>query len=112
MRATFNYTNRIDLDRQDFQVSIVESDTGRRMKLQWTNLPTVELAKTKLVVEIYAAGEEYRYPIETDFLSSSAVEFDIDNVRATVPKLRVKFIDTTHPALDQYSLVFEVHAMN
>lgn len=99
MKATFNYTDRIDLDKQDFEASIVESENGRSINLKWTNLPISELAKTTLVVEVYASGEEHRFPIEMDFLKDSAVEIAIDNVRATIPRLRVKFIDTTHPAL-------------
>ncbi len=101
MKATFNYTNRIDLDRKDFEAVILETELGRSIQLSWQNLPVADLAGTDLVIEIHAGGEEHRFPIDLEPASSEnhTITFPINEIRTTVPRLRVKFIDTTHVAL-------------
>lgn len=100
MRATFNYTNRIDLDRKDFEAVIIETVHGRSIQLSWQNLPIAELAGTNLVIEVHSGGEEHRFPIDLKPESSEnqTITFPINEIRTTVPRLRVKFIDTTHVA--------------
>ncbi len=100
MKATFNYTNRIDLDRKYFEAAIIETELGRSIQLSWVNLPTTELAGTHLVVEVYSGGEEHRVPIELkpEAARNQTISFPINDIRSTLPKLRVKFIDSTHVA--------------
>lgn len=100
MKATFNYTNRIDLDRKDFEAAILETEQGRSLQLTWENLPIAELAGTTLVVEVYSGGEEHRFPIDlvSEFAQSNTITFPINEIRSSVLRLRIKFIDTTHIA--------------
>ena len=100
MKATFNYTNRIDLDRKDFEAVILKTELGRSIQLSWQNLPVAELAGTNLVIEVHSGGEEHRFPIDLRPESSEkhTITFPINEIRTTVPRLRVKFIDTTHVA--------------
>jgi hypothetical protein len=100
LKATFNYTNRIDLDRKDFEAAILETEQGRSLQLTWVNLPVEELAGTSLVVEVYSGGEEYRFPIDLkpETAKSNTITIPINEIRSAVPRLRIKFIDTTHLA--------------
>ncbi len=100
MKSTFNYTNRIDLDRKDFEAAIIETEKGRSIQLTWSNLPVSDLAGTSLVVEVHAGGEEHRFPIDLnpESAKSSTITFPINEIRSTVPRLRIKFIDSTHIA--------------
>ena len=100
MKATFNYTNRIDLDRKDFEAAVLETDQGRSLQLSWENLPVVELAGTSLVVEIHSGGEEHRFPIDLnpETAQNHTITFPINEIRSSVLRLRIKFIDTTHVA--------------
>jgi hypothetical protein len=100
LKATFNYTNRIDLDRKDFEAAVLETEQGRSLQLSWENLPVEELAGTSLVVEIHSGGEEHRFPIDlnSETAQSHTITFPINEIRSSVLRLRIKFIDTTHIA--------------
>jgi len=109
LKATFNYTNRIDLERSKFEATILEQEGTRSMQLHWKDLPIAQLVGTDLVIEAYSSREEHRFqiPIDIENSAEATVSFPIDDLRSTIPKLRVKFIDNTHAALPMIRAVLD-----
>lgn len=109
MKATFNYTNRIDLERSKFEASILEQNGSRTMQVHWKDLPIAQLAGTDLVIEAFSSGEVHRFQIPIDIKNSAeaTVSFPIDDLRSTIPRLRLKFIDNTHAALPMICAVLD-----